>query len=250
MGDPTPRRLIREALTSATWIGFDLDDTLHDFRGASSTAIQDVFEIVRKQANNRISIEDMRFEYKDILRSKTAGAFTDGKTSHEYRAERFAALLSRFQIPVEDELVSHLVAEYERSLSSSLRLKEGASDLLGLVREKGKKIMVITEGPQDAQERTAKQLLDGKIDALVTTNKLGVAKIDGLFSEVLKQFNLLPTQMVYVGDSLERDIIPATRAGIFAVHFGEGLSTGKAGLSAKSSIDKLSDLKAVLEALD
>lgn len=251
MTEPALRESVREAVQKATWIGFDLDDTLHDFRGASSSATPEVLDIICKSHNYRTPIEDLQATYKSILREKTAGAFIDGKTSHEYRAERFATLLNRCPLPMDHELVQSLVSQYEIRLSASLKLKDGAGDVLDLIRKKGKKIMVITEGPQDAQERTVKQLLGGKIDSLVTTNKFGVSKVDGLFSEVLKQFDTLPSQMVYVGDSLERDIIPATSVGIFAIHFDEGPSTTnpKSKKPANYTITVLSDLKEVVETL-
>lgn len=212
---------IHEAFDRATWVGFDLDETLHDFRGASSEATQEVLLAIYEYSKETLNIDDLRATYSGILRQKTASAFTDGKTSHEYRAERFCLLLSQYGIPKDEELVQRLVGLYENHLSRSLALKPGAENLLDVVRKKGKQIMVITEGPQDAQERTVQQLLGDKIDCLVTTNKIGLSKIDGLFPKVLDLYKVAPSQMVYIGDSLERDIHPATRAGIFAVHFDE-----------------------------
>lgn len=81
---------------------------------------------------------------------KTANAFSDGKTSFDYRRERFASVLSYFSLLQDDEFMSKLLELYEANFMTSLELKCGALDLLSLIRDMGKKIIVITEGPQDA----------------------------------------------------------------------------------------------------
>ena len=64
---------------------------------------------------------------------------------------------------------------YEATLMASLELKCGTSDLLSVVRKMGKKIVVITKGPQDAQERTIQGLgIGGHIDILATMNHFRV----------------------------------------------------------------------------
>ena len=48
---------------------------------------------------------------------------------------------------------------------SSLELKCGALDLLSMIKDMGNKMVVITEGPQDAQEGTVQGLgIEGCID--------------------------------------------------------------------------------------
>lgn len=236
-----------EAFEKATWIGFDLDDTLHDFRGATSKTTEEVLCIICESYRHHedIRLEDLRVAYSRILREKTAGAFTDGKTSHEYRAERFSALLRQAGLPEDSNFIQSLVSAYEDRLSKYLAIKDGAAELLHRIRDKGKKIMIITEGPQDAQERTVEQLLEGHFDTLVTTNKFGLSKVDGLFSVVLEQYEISPSQMVYIGDSLARDVQPALKAGMFAVHFDE--KNSQSTIRASCTIDCLLDLVTMLE---
>jgi hypothetical protein len=73
---------------------FDLDDTLHSFRSASAAAAATTSTfclIISHHAG--LDLDDLRKIYSQILISSTKYAFTDGKTSHEYRAERFRSLL-------------------------------------------------------------------------------------------------------------------------------------------------------------
>ena len=91
-----------------------------------------------------------------------------------------------------------------------------------MVKDMGKKIVVITEGPQDAQERTIQGLGVGRyIDFLATTNYFGEVKTGGLFLKVLEHLSVSPSDMAYIGDNEERDMKPAMAEGIFSIHLAE-----------------------------
>jgi putative hydrolase of the HAD superfamily len=103
-----------------------------------------------------------------------------------------------------------------------LTLKVGALGLLQTLRRLGKQVIVITEGPADAQEWTAKELgLWSYIDILVTTNEIGKSKVDGLFGVVLEKYGISADEIVYFGDNEVRDVKAAQREGILAVLYDE-----------------------------
>ncbi|EJP64462.1 HAD-superfamily hydrolase, subfamily IA, variant 1 [Beauveria bassiana ARSEF 2860] len=202
------------------WIGFDLDDTLHEFRKASSMATNEVLAIISRQHN--IPMPALKQEYSRILQLKTANAFADGKTSFDYRKERFTLVLEHFSLSYDTHSMTLLLETYEATLSASLELKCGALGLLSNLRHMGKKIVVITEGPQDAQERTVEALgISSYIDFLATTNHFGVGKTAGLFTKVLQHLGISSGDMAYIGDNVQRDMEPALSAGIFLIHFAE-----------------------------
>jgi putative hydrolase of the HAD superfamily len=213
---------------SKTWFGFDLDDTLHEFRRASANASTHVFEAIHS-SNTQISIDTLRATYTELLRNTTANAFTDGRTSAEYRRERFGRLLqvhglmglNHFLGPG-NPLLDRLLDLYSDSLRQSLALKSGVLYLLQTLRQSGKKILVITEGPADAQEWTVRELgIWRYIDVLVTTNELGISKVDGLFGVVLEKYGISSDDIVYFGDNEVRDVLAARKEGIVAVHYDE-----------------------------
>ncbi|KAJ2979782.1 hypothetical protein NQ176_g3041 [Zarea fungicola] len=207
-------------LMDKAWIGFDLDDTLHEFRQASSMATDKVLAKISRVYN--IPMPALKQEYSQVLQLKTANAFSDGKTSFDYRKERFTLVLEHFSLPHDTHFMNLLLEIYEATLSTSLELKCGALGLLSTVKNLGKKIVVITEGPQDAQERTVKALgIDSYIDFLATTNHFGVSKTAGLFVKVLQHLGVSSGDMAYIGDSVQRDMEPALSAGIFSIHLNE-----------------------------
>ncbi|UPX12803.1 uncharacterized protein EKO05_0003340 [Ascochyta rabiei] len=126
----------------------------------------------------------------------------------------------------------------------SLELKMGVLDLLQTLRKYGHKIAVITEGPQDVQERTVKCLgLVPYIDYLATIKELVVAKVEGLFVKVLEHLGLRPKDVIMIGDSLERDIVPATHAGMYCVHF----TSFEATYDEQIQIERFDTLKKLVE---
>jgi putative hydrolase of the HAD superfamily len=189
------------------WFGFDLDDTLHEFRATSGQASTAVFE--RIYALTGATISALEATYTDILRTSTTNAFTDGRSSAEYRCGRFSRLLQAHGV-AEVVDVESLLDTYQSSLSGYLKLKPGAWSLLRTLHGQGKKILVVTEGPQDAQVWTLQELgLMPWVDVLVTTNEMRRSKVDGLFQAVLEKYAIPARDMVYFGDNLARDIVPA-----------------------------------------
>ena len=82
--------------------------------------------------------------------------------------------------------------------------------------------MVISEGPHDAQTTTIERLgIASGIDLLVTSAGEQASKSDGLFEKALERGACGRHQMLYVGDSVERDILPTSALGIASVYVGE-----------------------------
>ncbi|KAK8131724.1 Glyceraldehyde 3-phosphate phosphatase [Apiospora sp. TS-2023a] len=213
-------QVLREALLEKTWIAFDLGDTLHEFRRASSKATDEVLKHISQLSKAPLS--DLRSAYSDILRKSVSKAFTDGRTSAEYREERFRFLADRFSFGLDPRDMTRALELYEKAITDSLELKSGALDLFALIRRSGRKIAVITEGPEDAQARTVDQMgLTDSVDLVATSNYFGVSKTNGLFQAVLDDLNISTSDIAYIGDSEERDMKPAMELGIFCIHFSE-----------------------------
>ncbi|KAK8878800.1 Glyceraldehyde 3-phosphate phosphatase [Apiospora arundinis] len=235
---------IHDVLVEKSWIAFDLDDTLHEFRRASSKATAKVLVTMRDQF--ALSLSDLEAAYAEVLRQSSSNAFSDGRTSHEYRKDRFLAVADHFSLSPEAEFITHLLRLYEETLNDALELKSGALELLSTLKRMGKKIAVITEGPQDAQERTIENLgLTRYVDSLATTNHFKVSKTEGLFTRVLQELGIPPFEMAYVGDSEDRDMKPGIAEGLYCIHFSEKKSCDLEAYPP--CINKLNDLTHLLQ---
>ncbi|KAI0971605.1 HAD-like domain-containing protein [Xylaria arbuscula] len=212
---------LRDILGEKQWIGFDLDDTLHEFRRASSAASNRVLEAI--QEHYGVPFAELKSQYSEVLRASTSNAFSDGKLSSEYRRDRFLAVANHFSLSLSDSFLTQLLHLYEATLKESLELKSGALSLLKEIKCSGKKVVILTEGPQDAQKWTVENLgISPYIDFIATTNYFKVTKTDGLFTQVLETLRITPSEIAYVGDNENRDMIPAIAEGIFSLHFAEG----------------------------
>ncbi|KAI4181989.1 MAG: hypothetical protein L6R41_006276 [Letrouitia leprolyta] len=211
---------VRDTLLQKTHFGFDLDDTLHEFRRASGAASASVFTYL--SVHNTATFEELKDTYAEILAKTTSGAFVEGKSSEDYRTERFTALMQAHSIEVTKEILQNLLSLYKNSLRSALTLKSGAQELLLKLKRLGKQVILVTEGPEDAQIWTVEELgIADKVDVTITSNKFGMTKTDGLFGVVLKELGVGAKDFVFIGDNMTRDILPAREAGIMAVHYSE-----------------------------
>ncbi|KAI9786028.1 MAG: hypothetical protein M1835_003197 [Candelina submexicana] len=232
-------------LRTKTWFSFDLDDTLHEFRKASSAATETSLTFI-SYLHPASSLEELKTTYATILADKTSQAFTNGKTSTEYRKERFASLLEAHNITYTASFLDKLAMLYKQGLKQNLQLTAGALHLLQYLKSRAKKVMIISEGPLDAQEWTMESLgLTPFVDVLVTSNDMGLSKVDGLFGAVLAKHKIREDDMVFVGDNAVRDIEAARAAGIEAVLYAEGsncrLKRGEASINSLLKIKHLID---------
>lgn len=205
--------------SSIKWIGFDLDDTLHFFKKSSGAASEAVFSYI----GNAFSIpaEELRHSYKKILAAAQSTNFSEGKTSRQYRKERFGKLLEDFSVSAPLQLEEALDI-YDEKLAKSLQLKDGALEALTASKRAGLSVMIITEGPQDAQVITIDRLgLAPFVDLLVTSAAEQVSKSDGLFSRAFEKAQCSPSEVIYIGDSIERDIIPTSQMGVLNFYVGD-----------------------------
>ncbi|KAJ5689136.1 hypothetical protein N7462_003528 [Penicillium macrosclerotiorum] len=211
---------IRSELASKKWFGFDLDDTLHDFRKATGQASLTVFEAIHDQY--AIDIDVLEASYQGILQKSTANAFTDGKTSTEYRRDRISHLLQTHGID-SDIQIDNFLDIYKSSLERNLNLKAGILDILDKLQQLNKKVIVVTEGPADAQEWTIQKLgLQPYVDILVTTNEIGKSKVDGIFQVILDKYGIKRSDIVFLGDNAVRDVQAAQKESILAILYDEG----------------------------
>ena len=88
---------------------FDLDNTLHDYSKSAGKAMDEVYQKVHSTYG--IPIEDLKQRYVQIMSEAEKNAFFDGRTSKEYRTERFSKLLSAFNI-TDDILIGNLLSIY------------------------------------------------------------------------------------------------------------------------------------------
>ena len=198
-------------------MGVDLDNTLHDFKSASRVAMKAIYAYLEKKA--KVDLPQLDETYKKILKEAESNGFTENISRTEYRKRRFTKLLEESE--VSPEYVEDLLKIYEDKFIENLRAYSDMTDFLEEVHETlGLAVVVISEGPKDAQEITLQQLgIRNLVDKLFTASEEGTSKTENLFSVVLQKLEYRPSEVFYIGDSQERDIDPAQKVGIHTALF-------------------------------
>ncbi len=207
-------------ITQIRVVGFDLDDTLHFFKDASTRAMEDVYAYIAAEFGP--SITKLRFDYEEILKAGQSDHFTASKTSREYRTERFTRLLADNSI-LGHQHVAELLDIYDESLSKNLKLKNGAYETVAAAKQQGKIVIIITEGPEDAQTLTLRRLgLADMIDRVYSSSTYNQSKEGGLFQMALDDLGCHPQEILFVGDNPTRDYDAPQKLGLQCILLNDG----------------------------
>jgi putative hydrolase of the HAD superfamily len=222
---------------------FDLDNTLLLEDEATERALEQTSDLAGRRAHAdpatiaaaareaaRVLFEaSPAFEYADAMgiwwgealwgdfRGDTSGltalrAFVPG-----FRRAVWTRALSAAAVN-DERLVDDLAAAFG-SFRRAITLID--PDAEAVLEELGRdhRLALVTNGAPDVQrEKLAGTTLAGHVDAIVISAELGVGKPDpGIFRAALDALHVASADAAMVGDSLERDIAGARRAGVRSV---------------------------------
>lgn len=191
-------------------IFFDLDDTLYDRAQPFLKAYQVFF-----QKDNRQEAIDRRKAYwacekrgNEVYMPSQLGEIT----MEEMYIYRYRKGLADVGIAITDEEALHFEKLY-RSFQKEIVLADGVEELLDFCVAHFSTVGIITNGPAEKQK--------GKLDVLklsrwipeetsLISGKVKIEKPDpAIFHMAERIAGSVPEKMIYVGDSLEKDIKPA-----------------------------------------
>jgi len=148
---------------------------------------------------------------------------------------------------IRDEEVFKECSEIYRSTKlENIELYTGVVDVLDRVREKGLKIALVTDAEKfNAMDRLEKVGLLDYFETVVTFDDTGKKKPDlEPFLYCLDEMGLEPKEVVLVGDSLDRDVVPGKEIGMLTVHakYGDKNYMEKREVEADQSIEDVGEL--------
>lgn len=217
---PTPLTNLKPADLAA--ISFDLDDTLHAYRQAAKAGMAAVYAYIEDEFG--ITADAQAKAYQDILAKARAVHFVIDQPAREYRRGRFDALFEAFSIVGmghTDICLNH----YDDALTAALTPLDKALDTLIACKQAGLTVLVLTEGPTDAQQGVLDHLgFATHVDHLFTSASTGKAKDNGLYDLVAKRLRLKPDSILHIGDNPARDGAEARAAGWHSLVVRDDLS--------------------------
>ena len=127
------------------------------------------------------------------------------------------------------------VGDYE----NNCRLYQDAVPCLDVLR--GIPLGIITNGRPDMQRgKVEKTGIVDRFVPIVTSEEIGIAKPDvGIFQEACRRAGCEPVEAVYVGDSLEKDIVGSRNAGMVPVWLNRKSTDGYQGVKVIHTLAEL-----------
>ena len=197
---------------------FDLDDTLCDSDIAWRIAERETFQLLRKRVpgiSEKAFTKAWAMVHQKLFQQLNAGK----RSMAEVRDSRFRCVFKELGLPISkitEELNDFLSTRY----IAGLHLYE---DVAVLEELHAYHIGIITNGAHDkhtdSQFSKVKYLgLSERIQSLTISDEVGVRKPNiEIFEVACERAGILPKDAMFVGDSIENDIVGANRAGITSV---------------------------------
>jgi putative hydrolase of the HAD superfamily len=236
-------------------VGFDLDDCLFDSTGLSDRA--------RIKGINAMIDLGLKIDRQEAIKMITEVVKEYGSNSSNHynyfirRYNRLEDIKEKIPYSLQFKYISAAVMAYHKEKIESIKLYDDVKPCLIKLREKGLKSAIISDGlPIKQYEKILRLEIDDLIDLTVISDEIGIRKPNPkLFEFCLKKFNIEGKETIYIGDRLDKDIIPALLNNIHSVyiHRGGKYDTYKTGDKLPESIKpdyEISNLNEIFTIID
>lgn len=197
---------------------FDLDDTLHDDTSAYHNAAEEVArEVAAEHGVDALAL-------KAAYVAEAEGFWT--RLTADQLATRLANVRSQLwnaalnRVGLDDLDLAHRSANnYNAYRKKYLTLFPGAIDVLRLLRARGMKLALLTNGFAETHREKIAMLNIGELfDAIFIADEVGMLKPDPLlFAHACATLGVATMRGAMVGDRYERDIRGAMEAGLYTI---------------------------------
>ena len=198
------------------YILWDLDGTILNFKAAENQAIKALF----KKHNLGVCTDEMIEDYS-VINDKYWQALERGEmTKPEILVGRFVEFFE--SIGANTSVAAEFNSDYQIELGNYVVFEEHAVEILKAQKEKGLRLIAVTNGTKIAQENKLKTSgLDKIFDAVYISEDVGVEKPNkGFFDAVFEGEKITDkSEAIIIGDSLTSDILGGNNAGIDTVWY-------------------------------
>ncbi len=201
------------AVLPLTTILFDLDDTLFDHMGTARAAL--TATAAGWPSLHGASVEALYQHYSELLEELHPLVMTGRLPYLEARQQRFARLLAPYEPTATAADAAQLAQLHYAHYQRLRRPLAGARALLQALKPTHK-IGIVTNNRRAEQQEKLRYLgLSEWVDALITSEEVGVLKPDPrIYRVALARLGAEAAQTVMVGDNWPADVVGALAAGI------------------------------------
>ncbi|WP_072053037.1 HAD family hydrolase [Hymenobacter terrenus] len=196
-----------------TTVLFDLDDTLFDHTATSRAAL--AASTAALPQLQQVAFEPLYQRCSELLEELHLQVLSGRYTPQEARLLRFQRLVASYQIAATDAEIDQFIHLQQTHYHRLHRPVTGAVALLKALKPQYR-IGIVTNNHTLEQEDKLRFLgMDRLVDALITSEEVGVAKPDPrIFQVALQRLDSLPEETALVGDNWHVDVVGALGVGI------------------------------------
>jgi putative hydrolase of the HAD superfamily len=203
-------------------IGFDLDDCLFDSTGLSERA-----RIKGIDAMIDLGLKIDREEAVRIIHDIVKEYGSNSSKHYNFFIRRLNQLNENIEfIPYNNryKFIAAAVMAYHEEKINSIKLYDDVENCLKKLRNLAIKTAIITDGlPIKQYEKILRLKIDDYFDLIIISDEIGIKKPNPeLFEYWLKKFNVLGEEAIYIGDRIDKDILPANLNNIHSVYLHRG----------------------------
>ncbi len=198
-----------------TLVGFDLDDTLIDDVAATREGVSRLAQAW--------GVEDLEM-LVDAWQEASAfhfQQFVDGRESLELnRARRVQDVARANGTPMDEDTAAEFFLVYRRGYEAGWQCFKDTIPVLSRLADQGMKLGIITNGDGLTQRGKIRAVgLEPWFSLVVISGEFGRAKPDpSIFRHLLAEAKCAPEAALFVGDRLDKDVMPARALGMQAIH--------------------------------
>jgi putative hydrolase of the HAD superfamily len=209
-------------MSSIKLIGFDLDDCLFDSTGLSESA-----RIKGLDAMIKLGLKIDKKKAVLILNEIVKEYGSNSSDHYNHFLRRLNQMEENIDfISYNDryKYIASAVMAYHEEKVNSIKLYEDVESSLRRLKKLSIKTAIITDGiPIKQYEKILRLKIDKLIDLVVISDEIGIRKPNPeLFNYCLKKFEVKGPETIYVGDRIDKDIIPANLNKIHSVYLHRG----------------------------
>ncbi len=218
---------------------FDLDDTLYD---SSSFANRARNEAIKRMIDAGLNTTEEKA--KEILKKII---YQKGSNYNKHFDDLVKAVMGRY----DPKIITMGIITYHNVKFALLRPYPETIKTLIQLKKMNLKLGVLTDGLTIKQwEKLIRLGIADFFDVVITSEEYGLGKPNLEFYEyALKKMDLKPEEVVYVGDRVDRDIIPSIEIGMYPIRIklGKYKDANIEGDNNKYKFDEIDNLYDVVK---
>lgn len=185
---------------------FDLDNTLIDFMKMKKESAKSA---IRAMIKAGLKVDESRAYKKFMITYLRLGIESENAFQEFLKSE-----VGR----IDEKMLAAAINAYLKTKNSFMKPYPNVKPTLRKLKNKGIKLVVVTDAPKvKAYQRLLAMDIEKYFDFVIGFEDAGKKKRELPFKMATEKLNLSPEEIMVVGDSIKRDVIPARKLDMVSV---------------------------------